>query len=324
MDFFTRLNVFFRSFLLQAGWNFERMQNMGFVFALAPALKKIWKDKEELKQAMLRHIKPFNTQPYMASFSLGQVLRLEEKMAASPVEKRGEIAEQLAEIKKASSSALAAIGDTLFWGALKPAGLGISLAVFCLLGFYGWLFLCPDNHGRLGRDYEGWKAFTGLAAGVIVYNIFTIGVRWRGLKVGYDCVDSKACGLDSINWQRLIGIFRILCFFTIGTAMFCGLVVTLLRFIGVSAVGGACFSPLLPNLMTSSMGGDLVKDTTWVGSVISFLSLTVPFAGIIFSVIAKKTGKGSIFAYLLIFVFFIAVYSMCGGLVFFGRFYQNI
>lgn len=35
-----RLRVFWRSQFLQASWNFERMQNIGWAYAMIPALKK--------------------------------------------------------------------------------------------------------------------------------------------------------------------------------------------------------------------------------------------------------------------------------------------
>lgn len=36
-----RLKVFWRHQYLQAAWNFERMQNVGFAYSLIPAIKKI-------------------------------------------------------------------------------------------------------------------------------------------------------------------------------------------------------------------------------------------------------------------------------------------
>jgi PTS system galactosamine-specific IID component len=45
-------NVAFRSVLNQAGFNYERMQAIGFTSAMVPALKKIYKnDKEGLVRA---------------------------------------------------------------------------------------------------------------------------------------------------------------------------------------------------------------------------------------------------------------------------------
>ena len=40
--------VFWRSFMYGASWNYERMQNLGFLYTILPTLKKIYKDKKEL------------------------------------------------------------------------------------------------------------------------------------------------------------------------------------------------------------------------------------------------------------------------------------
>lgn len=38
--------VFWRSFMYGASWNYERMQNLGFLYTILPTLKKIYKDKK--------------------------------------------------------------------------------------------------------------------------------------------------------------------------------------------------------------------------------------------------------------------------------------
>ena len=45
---------------LQSSWNFERLQNAGFLFAIYPLLKIIYKDNPEaLKNAVKRHFNFF-------------------------------------------------------------------------------------------------------------------------------------------------------------------------------------------------------------------------------------------------------------------------
>ena len=39
--------LFFRTLLLQSLWNFERLQNVGFLYVLYPFLKKMYPDKEK-------------------------------------------------------------------------------------------------------------------------------------------------------------------------------------------------------------------------------------------------------------------------------------
>ena len=67
---------------MQAGWNFERNQNVGFAFALLPALRRIYGATGGFRAALLRHLEIFNTQPHMAGFILGNVAKMEEGLAA--------------------------------------------------------------------------------------------------------------------------------------------------------------------------------------------------------------------------------------------------
>ena len=50
-------SIFWRSGFLQASWNFERMQALGFAFQMVPAIKKLYPDKNspERKAAIKRH-----------------------------------------------------------------------------------------------------------------------------------------------------------------------------------------------------------------------------------------------------------------------------
>ncbi len=57
-----RLSVAWRSTFLQASWNYERMQNLGFAYAMMPALKKLYKNKEDRAAALTRHMEFFNSQ----------------------------------------------------------------------------------------------------------------------------------------------------------------------------------------------------------------------------------------------------------------------
>ena len=47
--------MFFKSFFLQALWNFERLQNIGFLFVLKPFVDKVYPDRERRKEALIRH-----------------------------------------------------------------------------------------------------------------------------------------------------------------------------------------------------------------------------------------------------------------------------
>jgi PTS system N-acetylgalactosamine-specific IID component len=60
--------------LLQASFNYERMQASGWLYGLLPALKKIHTNQRDLARAMKGHMGFFNTHPFLvtllsASFS---------------------------------------------------------------------------------------------------------------------------------------------------------------------------------------------------------------------------------------------------------------
>ncbi len=73
--------IFLRTFFLQALWNFERLQNIGFLYILYPVIKSLYKDKEERKKVLLRHIGFFNTNPYMANIIIAMVINAENNIA---------------------------------------------------------------------------------------------------------------------------------------------------------------------------------------------------------------------------------------------------
>jgi mannose/fructose/N-acetylgalactosamine-specific phosphotransferase system component IID len=118
-----RLQVWLRLIVLQASWNFEWLQGTGFFYAICPALKKLYPDAEDMKEACRRHACYFNTNPYLAPLVAGAVLRLEEERAAGEEEQYVSIAE----FKVMVAAPCAAIGDALFWGGLRPLVAGIAL-----------------------------------------------------------------------------------------------------------------------------------------------------------------------------------------------------
>lgn len=111
-----------RSVLLQASFNYERMQAAGWLYSLAPGLKKIHKNKKDLSKSMSLHLEFFNTHPFLVTFIMGIVTAMEENK---------EEAETIRGIKVATMGPLGGIGDALFWLTLLPicAGIGASLAM---------------------------------------------------------------------------------------------------------------------------------------------------------------------------------------------------
>ena len=122
-----RMTVAWRSTFIQGSWNYERMQNGGWAFSMIPAIKKLYKTKEEQTDALKRHLEFFNTHPYIASPILGVTLALEEERAnGSEID---DVAIQ--GVKVGMMGPLAGVGDPVFWFTLRPmlGALGASLAM---------------------------------------------------------------------------------------------------------------------------------------------------------------------------------------------------
>ena len=122
-----RLSVALRSTFLQGSWNYERMQNGGWVFALIPAIKKLYTNKEDQIAALKRHLEFFNTHPYVASPVIGVTLALEEDKAnGAPVDDAA-----IQGVKVGMMGPLAGVGDPVFWYTVRPilGALGASLAM---------------------------------------------------------------------------------------------------------------------------------------------------------------------------------------------------
>ena len=77
----TRLKVCLNHQYLQGSWNFERMQNGGWCYGLLPALKELYPNKEDYDLAVERHLKFYNTHPYVSAPIVGIVLAMEEEKA---------------------------------------------------------------------------------------------------------------------------------------------------------------------------------------------------------------------------------------------------
>ena len=79
----AELQTFVRSFFMQALWNFERMQNVGFAFSVEPLLKAAHRSKDSFREALRRHCDYFNTHPYFAPIVMGVIYNKEKTLADS-------------------------------------------------------------------------------------------------------------------------------------------------------------------------------------------------------------------------------------------------
>jgi len=107
-----------RSSLLQASFNYERMQAGGWLLAQLPALEKIYADDEDgLKLAMQDNLEFINTHPNLVGFLMGLLISLEENK---------EDRQLIKGLKLALFGPIAGIGDAIFWFTLLPIIAGVS------------------------------------------------------------------------------------------------------------------------------------------------------------------------------------------------------
>ena len=171
--------VFLRSLLIQSLWNFERMQNLGFLYCLYPALLRLYPEGPRRRAAFERHLEYFNTHPYLANILVGISLWQEEKNAATG----DALSQEIPSVKSRMAGPIAAIGDSFFWGAWRP---------FCALGA---VVLIIFTQAR-----SLWPCVLFLA----VYNSIHLLVRWKGLSDSYQKGTAVVHMLGRMQLQRWV------------------------------------------------------------------------------------------------------------------------
>ena len=167
-----RLRLLLRSFAIQGSWNFPQMQGLGFLYALAPWLRKV--NDAETKRGFRRHLGYFNTNPYMVTYVLGVVARLEE-------EGRGEESVQM---RTNLMGPLGAIGDGLYWASFRPLCLLSALVLATVRVEVAPVFF------------------------LVAYNAVHIADRWSYLNFGYEKAHEAIEGALSLKDRSLGRISR--------------------------------------------------------------------------------------------------------------------
>jgi mannose PTS system EIID component len=181
------LGIFWRSFFIQASWSYDRLQSLGFAFALLPALRRLYPDKEELSSRLEVHAEYFNTQPYFASFILGAAARAEEDRASGR-----NPGLDVAELKTTLMAPLGALGDSFFWGSLKPFAAAAAVAVL-LTG--AW-----------------WAPLLYLA----LYNVVHVGLRLNLVFIGYSTRGNVLELISRYSFTRLARRYKVMSLAIVG------------------------------------------------------------------------------------------------------------
>ena len=68
-------------FLIQANYNYERLQATGFAHTMSPIIRRLYHTPEDITAALKRHLTFFNTEPGWGSIVPGVVIAMEEQRA---------------------------------------------------------------------------------------------------------------------------------------------------------------------------------------------------------------------------------------------------
>ncbi len=214
-----RMAVAWRHQFLQGSWNYERMQNGGWCYAMIPAIKKLYSTDEERSAALKRHLEFYNTHPYVSAPVIGVTLALEEERAnGQPVEDQA-----IQGVKVGMMGPLAGVGDPVFWFTVRPilGALGASMAmggniVGPLLFFFAWniirmafLWYTQEFGYNVGtsiaKDLSG-GMLGKITEGASILGMFIIGAlvqRW--VSIGFTPVVSTVTQAEGayIDWASL-------------------------------------------------------------------------------------------------------------------------
>jgi mannose/fructose/N-acetylgalactosamine-specific phosphotransferase system component IID len=106
----------------QISWNYERMQALGFAYAMEPVLRKLFPNDADYEAALERHLVFFKTQTVVGAPRLIRSPNAKEE-AGAPASAEG--------VKIALMGPLAGVGDTIIWALYNSIifTIGASLAL---------------------------------------------------------------------------------------------------------------------------------------------------------------------------------------------------
>lgn len=180
-------SMFIRSFFIQAQFALKEKLGTGFGFALIPGIRRISKNKDHAREILLKHSEYFNSHPFLSSYILGAVIRVEEQSIAES----SDLNEQISNLKTRMAGVLGSLGDRFFWKFLKPTA---SLAAFVII-------LSLEN-------LYPWNVISGLIAFLLINVSFNLYYRMHGIFEGYRSgvmviKDKKIKLIENLNFKLI-------------------------------------------------------------------------------------------------------------------------
>ena len=205
----TLARVFWRCLFLQAAWNRRGMQNLGFAYAIDPALRALYPEEARREEALARHLRFFNCHPYMAAAILGGAIHHEEKVAAGAEPARSPSSTSRRCRGRSRRSATGSSGPRS----------GRSSA----------------RSPRSGRSSLGWPA---IVATILLYNAIHLALRVRLFRAGYEKGDAIVAEIARLGLPVAADRLR-----ACGAAL-CGIAAAIVVVRSAAAVSGAASGAL--------------------------------------------------------------------------------
>ena len=116
---YSLFKLFWRTWPLQWTLNYERMEALGYCFAMIPVVNRLYSG-EERNEWLKLHLEFYNTTPYTHPLILGIDVALEEQGADQNT---------IRAVKTGLIGPLAGIGDAAYWFTLVPICFGIGASL---------------------------------------------------------------------------------------------------------------------------------------------------------------------------------------------------
>jgi mannose/fructose/N-acetylgalactosamine-specific phosphotransferase system component IID len=205
------------TFFSHANYNYERLQGTAFAQAMTPIIRKLYKDPDEIKAALKRHLIFFNTEPNVGGIIHGAVIAMEEQRAnGAPIDD-----DAINSVKTGLMGPLAGIGDSISQGTITPIllSIGISLAasgnvlgpvlyfvlevgIMLALAYFMWMQGYDRGRtgvtdllrsGTLDRYLTGAGVLGNLVMGALAYQFVHFYLTWT---IGFDAGNGNVTTFD--------------------------------------------------------------------------------------------------------------------------------
>ena len=180
-------------------FNYESQQGPAVAWAMAPVLRKIYKNDEEYKAALNNHFNYYNSTTVMSSMILGATLAIEEKDGI-------QAKETVQSLKTSLMGPFAGVGDTLVWvlwptiigsisGYMAQQGNPLGAIVWLICNIIFWFVKC--KFFKVGYT-SGTKLITNLGSKL---SAFTEAASIMGLSVVGALIASSINITTALNFK---------------------------------------------------------------------------------------------------------------------------